>query len=144
MMELVCDEGLLGFEDVHNYRLVKAEEPGPFMWLEAVGKDIRFIVADPKLFWEDYRPEIPGEVLKGIGIDSISDAKLYVIVTVPSDPLWATGNCFAPVVINEKSGQMRQALLRDSDYPLSAYLFPEGVRIGKAGMVSAGPNSPQR
>lgn len=143
-MKLICDEGLLGFEDIHEYELSQAEEPGPFMWLKAVDNDLRFIVVDPELFWEDYRPKIPQDVLEAIGANSKADIKLYVIVTVPCDPLWATGNCFAPIVVSEKSGQMRQALLRDSDYPLSAYLFPECVRNRKAGVVSASPNSSQR
>lgn len=144
MMNLICDEGLLGFEDIHDYRLIEAEEPGPFMWLEAVDRDLRFIVVDPKLFWEDYQPEIPQDVLEAIGANSVADTKLYVIVAVPRDPLWTTGNCFAPIVVSDKSGQMRQVILKDSDYPLSAYLFPESVRNRKAGVVGASPNSSQR
>lgn len=145
-MRLVCSEGLLGFEDIHDYELVQAEEPGPFVWLKAVGCDcdLSFIVVEPGLFWEDYLPEVPNDVLEAIGADSISDAKVYVIVTVPHDSLWATGNCFAPIVVNEESGLMRQVLLRDSDYPLKAYLFPECVRNRKAGVVGAGSNTAQR
>lgn len=143
-MKFTCDEGLLGFEDIHNYRLVKPKEPGPFMWLEAIDKDLRFIVVEPGLFWKDYRPEIPEDVLSAIGVDSVSEVKIYVIVNVPNDPLLTTGNCFAPIVLSESTGKMGQALLRDSDYPLSAYLFPKSVRTGKAGMVSAGPNPQKR
>jgi len=143
-MKLICSEGLLGFENIHDYRLVEAEEPGPFMWLKAVDADLRFIVAEPGLFWEDYLPEIPSDVLEAIGANSVSETRLYVIVTVPSDPLWATGNCFAPIVVCEESGQMRQVLLRDSDYPLKAYLFPECVRNRKAGVAGACTNSTQR
>ncbi|NLA06004.1 MAG: flagellar assembly protein FliW [Firmicutes bacterium] len=143
-MQFICIEGLLGFENIHNYRLVEAEEPGPFMWLEAVDADLRFIVAEPGLFWEDYLPEIPREDLEAIGVDSVSETRLLVIVTVPCDPLWATGNCFAPIVVCEESGRMKQVLLRDGDYPLKAHLFPECVRNRKAGVSGAGTNSTQR
>ena len=143
MMRLICSEGLLGFEDICDYELVQAEEPGPFMWLKAVDSGLRFIVVEPGLFWEDYRPEIPRDILESIGANPASRTKLYVIVTVPEDPLCATGNCFAPIVVNE-SGQMGQVLLRDSNYPLKAYLFPECVRHGKAGVIGAGANSSQR
>ncbi len=143
MMRLICSDGLLGFEDIHDYELVEAEEPGPFMWLKAVDNDLGFILVEPGLFWENYRPEIPPDVLEAIGVNAIADTKLYIIVTVPSDPLLSTGNCFAPIVINEESGRMRQVLLRDSDYPLKAHLFPEHIRNRKAGVVGASPNSAQ-
>ncbi len=148
-MRITCEGGLPGFEGVTSYELADSEESGPFRWLrasscEGPGEGPAFIVVDPRLFWPSYSVRLDREDLDSLGLRSIEEADLYVIVTVPDDPLLATANLFAPLVVNARSGQMRQVLLRGTTYALSAYLFPERIREGKVGLASACPDAPRR
>lgn len=143
-MRIMCDDGLPGFENVNSYELVEPDEPGPFKWLRATTADLAFIVVDPRLFWPDYSFDLTSADLDSLGISRKDEAAVYVVVTVPDDPLLATANLFAPLVVNPGSGRLKQIPLRGTSYPLSAYLFPEEVRQGKVGLVGACPDAPRR
>ncbi len=141
-MKVRCDEGLPGFEDVTSYEIVETDEPGPFKWLKASTGDLAFIVVDPRLFWPDYSVDLAPEDRAFLGIGRKGEAAIYVIVTVPDDPLLATANLFAPLVANPVSGRLRQVPQRGAGYPLGAYLFPEHIREGRAGLAGAGTDAP--
>lgn len=143
-MKITCDEGLPGFEDISSYELSEPEEPGPFKWLKAIAADLAFIVVDPRLFWPNYSFDLARADLDSLGLSSADEADLYVIVTVPDDPLLATANLFAPLVVNPRSGRLKQVPLRGTSYPLSVHLFPGYACEGKAGLVGACPDAPRR
>ncbi|MDI7247604.1 MAG: flagellar assembly protein FliW [Bacillota bacterium] len=142
-MRIVFEEGILGFEDVREYELVESGDPGPFRWLRATSGNLAFIVVDPLLFWPDYAPDL-NAMSPGLGMEGRGDVLLYVIVTVPDDPLLATANLFAPLVVNARTGQGRQVPLRGSGFPLAAQVFPEDVREGKVGLAGACPDTQKR
>jgi len=142
-VRVVFEEGIFGFEDVREYDLVESGDPGPFRWLRATSGNLAFILVDPLLFWPDYDPDL-GEACPDLDITDRSDVLLYVIVTVPDDPLLATANLFAPLVVNARTGQGRQVPLRGSGFPLAAHIFPEDVREGKVGLAGACPDAQKR
>ncbi len=147
-MRIVLEDGLFGFEDVHDYELVDSGEPGPFRWLRATSGNLAFIVVDPFLFWPDYAPDVACEGSSAPELAGGEDDVLFfVIVAVPDDPLSATANLFAPLVVNARSGRGRQVPLRGSSYPLAAHLFPEDVRerkVGKVGLAGACSDAQER
>lgn len=142
---MTCEGGLPGFEGVNLYELTEPEEPGPFKWLRAATGGPAFIVVDPRPFWPDYSVSLVDRAaLDSLGIRSATQAALYVIVTVPEDPLLATANLFAPLIVNPRLGLLKQVPLRGTTYTLSANLFPEHIRERKAGSASACPDTPRR
>lgn len=142
-VRIVFEEGIFGFEDVREYELAESGDPGPFRWLRATSGNLAFIVVDPLLFWPDYAPDL-GEAGLELGVTGRDDMLLYVIVTVPDDPLLATVNLFAPLVVNARTGRGRQVPLRGSGFPLAAQIFPEDVREGKVGLAGARPDTQKR
>ncbi|MCR4403526.1 MAG: flagellar assembly protein FliW [Firmicutes bacterium] len=142
-MRIVFDEGILGFEDVREYDLIESDDPGPFRWLRATSGDLAFIVVDPSVFWPDYDPDL-GKACPDLGVTGRDEVLLYVIVTVPDDPLLATANLFAPIVVNARTGKGRQVPLRESGFPLAACVFPENIRQGKVGLTDACPDAQKR
>ncbi|HHY47233.1 MAG TPA: flagellar assembly protein FliW [Firmicutes bacterium] len=72
---------------------------------------------------------IGADVLSSLGATSVSDLTPLIIVTVPDDPLLATGNFAAPVLVNPKTRKLRQVILHDSGYPISHPLFPDSIRL---------------
>ncbi|MGE5587923.1 MAG: flagellar assembly protein FliW [Clostridia bacterium] len=142
-MRIAFEEGILGFEDVREYDLVESGDPGPFRWLRATSGNLAFIVVDPLLFWPDYDPDLC-KACPDLDVSSRNDLLLYVIVTVPDNPLLATANLFAPIVVNARTGQGRQVPLRESGLPLAAHIFPENIREGKVGLTGACPDAQKR
>ncbi|MGE5594362.1 MAG: flagellar assembly protein FliW [Betaproteobacteria bacterium] len=142
-MRIVFEDGILGFEDVREYELLEPEERGPFRWLRATSERLAFIVVDPLLFWPDYDPDIADACPDLSGADR-NELFLYVIVTVPDNPLLATANLFAPLVVNGRTGKGRQVPLRGSGFPLAAHIFPEDIREGKVGLAGACPDAQVR
>lgn len=144
-VRIVFDEGILGFEDIREYELlVDPEERGPFRWLRATSEKLAFIVVDPHLFWPDYDPDIASACPDLVDGTDRKELSLYVIVTVPDNPLLATANLFAPLVVNGRTGKGRQVPLRGSGFPLAAHIFPEDIREGKVGLAGACPDAQVR
>jgi flagellar assembly factor FliW len=78
--------GLLGFESLHDYALLDAEQP-PFYWLQSLEVvEIAFVLIEPRVFRPDYSPGVSPEELAEIGILKPEEALVFAIVTIPEDP----------------------------------------------------------
>jgi len=120
-------QGLLGFFDIKRYIILDHpnREDFPFKWLQAVDiPDLAFVVTDPLLFCPDYKPEIDEQDLRDIHITDPSECGIIVIVTIPHDaPEKMTANLMGPVIVNLKTREAKQIVLRGEGYPLQYPLF---------------------
>src|SRR5512134_3410762 len=102
--------GLLGFESLHDYALLDAEQT-PFYWLQSLEVvEIAFVLIEPRVFRPDYSPGAPPEDLAEIGIRRPEDALVFAIVTIPADPRLMTANLQGPLLINRESRIGRQCI----------------------------------
>ena len=107
-------EGIMGFEEFHNYALIESEYE-PFIWLQSVdNKNLAFLLVDPFLICNDYEAEIDDSVLKTIGVESPEDIVVMTIVTIPQDNSPITANFLGPIVINRRNNTCVQVVLNDN------------------------------
>lgn len=111
-------EGLLGFGNYKNFALIEEEEESVFKWLQSVDEvELAFVVIPPSLFKKEYVPVLNPDELSQIGIASVSDALVLVIVTIPNDdPASMTANLQGPILINKTDLTGRQYVSRNENH----------------------------
>ena len=111
---ITIPSGLFGFEEYTDFALIDSEYQ-PFIWLQSLqDKNLAFLLIDPFLICDDYEADIDDKSLSKIGIKDPLDVLVFAIVTVPNDGSAVTANLQGPLVINRKSRQCMQAVLRDT------------------------------
>jgi flagellar assembly factor FliW len=119
-------EGMLGFSKINQYVLIERVDDSLFLWLQALKKpSVAFPLLEPQIFEMNYRVELADEDRKILEIDSLTHAKIFSIVTIPTDPTKMTANLKAPIVINLKNRLAKQVILHQADYPIRKSIFLE-------------------
>lgn len=105
------NDGLIGFEELKNYVLIKLED-NIFYWLNSIEKpEIAFPLFALRLIDENYPQEEHHEA--------------FGIVILNPDPLKITINLKAPVYINQDEKTGFQKILDNDNYSLYYNLFVE-------------------
>ena len=105
-------KGLLGFPAYRKYVLLQPAEDSYFYWMQSVeAADLAFVVTDPSLFVSSYRVPLRPEQLQEMGIGSLEDAQVFVIVNKRGNLL--TGNLQGPLVIHVSQRTGEQLVLSD-------------------------------
>lgn len=125
--------GLLGFAEHTRFALLQPNPEGVFFWLQSVdAPDLAFVVTDPSLFVTGYEVPIRREQMEELGLSSLEEAQVFVIVNRYGDDL--TGNLQGPLVVNTISKKAAQLVLADQRWTTRHKL----VEVGKtAQAVSA-------
>src|SRR4051812_12778440 len=109
---LTFPEGMLGFSKISQYLLVERVDDALFLWLQALKKaSVAFPLLEPQLFERGYRVELADEDREALKLEDLRCAKVYAIVTIPSDPTKMTANLKAPIVVNLKERLAKQVIL---------------------------------
>jgi len=120
--------GVLGFESLHDYALLDAEQ-APFYWLQSLQVvEIAFVLIEPRVFRPDYTLSVGAEELAAIGILRPEDALVFAIVTVPEEPRRMTANLQGPIIINKDSRTGRQSICSDPRWQVRHPILAELVR----------------
>lgn len=124
------EEGVIGFEEYHNYALIYDEEKrkdpkGGIMWLQCMDEpDLAFPVADPLHIYPGYNPVVEDEWLAPIGeFDDVDDIFLLSILTVPSDITKVTANLKAPLIINTVTKKACQTIVNNEEYEIKYNIY---------------------
>jgi flagellar assembly factor FliW len=119
-------EGLLGFADCKRFLLLEDSEIEPFLWLQSLDNgELAFVVVDPKVFFPDYRIEVPRGDLATIEIENESDARILVLVVLSEDVARITANLKGPLVLNPKNRHTKQVVVMDDRYGTQHLLRPQ-------------------
>ena len=104
--------GLLGFSSFMQYTLLQPHDEGVFFWLQAVETpELAFVVTDPTLWVKEYEATIRREQMTELGLKSLDDAQVFVIVNKYDRTL--TANLQGPLVVNVHSRQAMQLVLAE-------------------------------
>lgn len=110
-------DGIPGFDQNHDFVIVKDENFAPFEWLVCVdGTNLRFAMLNPMIVDQEYSPNITKAQIKGLGLENPEDILMYCFVTIAPDPSNSTINMMGPVLINTKHKIGRQIILENSIY----------------------------
>jgi flagellar assembly factor FliW len=119
-------EGMLGFSKINQYVLVERSDDSLFLWLQALKKpSVAFPLLEPQIFEVNYKVELQDEDRKTLALDTLNHAKIFAIITIPSDPTKMTANLKAPIVLNLKTRLAKQVILHTIDYPIRKSIFAD-------------------
>ena len=105
-------KGLLGFPTYKEYVLLEPGEDTYFWWLQSIETpDLAFVVTDPSLFVSSYKVPVRPEQMGELGVDSLDDAQVFVIVNKREQTL--TGNLQGPLVVNVRTRTGEQLVLSE-------------------------------
>ncbi len=104
--------GLLGFTAYKTYALLQPDSNGAFLWLQSVeAPELAFVVTDPRLWVRGYEVPIRREQMQELGLESLDDAQIYVIVNRYDRSL--TANVQGPLVVNAANRRGMQVVLAE-------------------------------
>lgn len=118
-------EGLLGFDSIKKFFVVDPGDQTLILWLQAVDSpETAFPMIEPKIFQPNYSVKLLPIELNSLSLESLQDASIYTILTIPQNVTEMSANLKAPIVINNKTKMARQIVLQDSklDVRLKMYL----------------------
>ena len=113
--------GLIGLGG-SRYTLLDRNPGSGFLWLHSVeDAALGLPVVNPALFFADFALLLGEDERERIGLADPSGASIYVTVRATPNPLDATANLRAPIVVT--GGRGYQVINADEDAPLRAPLF---------------------
>jgi flagellar assembly factor FliW len=119
-------EGLLGFEHLKKYFVVDPGDSTLILWLQSTEEEkVAFPIIEPKIFKPDYIAKLLPADLNGLELDSITNAKLYSILTIPANVTEMSANLKAPVLINSARKVGKQIVLQDSKLSVKHEMYRE-------------------
>lgn len=123
---ITFSEGLLGFEALSKFFVVDPGDSTLILWLQAIeDSSIAFPIIEPKIFKPDYIAKLlPGD-MNSVQLENIAHAKIYSILTIPSEIATMSANLKAPIVINNEKKIARQIVLQDNKLSVKYEMYKE-------------------
>lgn len=119
-------EGLLGFEKLTKFFVVDPGDSTLILWLQSIeDESIAFPIIEPKIFKPDYVAKLLPADMNSVQIESVTEAKIYSILTIPSDITTMSANLKAPIVINNEKKIARQIVLQDNKLTVKYEMYKE-------------------
>ena len=109
-------DGLIGFEDLHDFVVVPSGKEGPLFWIQSVDDpQIAFVLTDPTNFFLDYKV-VPDETERDrLGITDKDECLSLSVVTVHRDKS-VTLNLQAPIIFAPAKNKALQVILEKTKY----------------------------
>ncbi len=118
------EQGILGFEDVHEYVLLGDPDQTPYFWMQSVdGSDISMIVTDPFALYPDYAVNLDDPEVASLEIANPDRVLTLCVVVIPRDIRQMRANLRAPLIINLENNKGMQAVQDNNDLPLQFFLM---------------------
>ena len=119
-------EGLLGFDHLQKFFIVDPGDQTLILWAQSIDDgSIAFPIIEPKIFKQDYTVKLLPSELESLRLESINEASVYVILTIPQDVTEMSANLKAPLIINNKAKLARQIVLQDSKLEVRHLMYKD-------------------
>lgn len=119
-------DGLLGFDNLTKYFVVDPGDNTLILWLQsAEDEKIAFPIIEPKIFSPDYVVKLTATELTMLDLESLNNAKIYCILTIPQNVTEMSANLKAPIVINNNKKIAKQVVLQDSKLSVKHEMYKE-------------------
>ena len=101
-------EGIIGFDNYKEYKIIKEKSKEPFFWLESQdNSEVNFIIINPREFKQDYQPLISTLDKKALQVTNEDECYSYVIISVLADSEHISANLLAPLMVNKEKNICR-------------------------------------
>jgi flagellar assembly factor FliW len=119
-------EGVLGFENLRQFFVVDPGDSTLILWLQSIeDSKIAFPIIEPKIFKPDYIAKLLPADMNSVHLESVADAKIYSILTIPSNITEMSANLKAPIVINNNKKIAKQIVLQDNKLSVKFEMYKE-------------------
>ena len=133
---IVFPKGLLGFPKHKRFVLLETGKDSYFWWLQSVvTPELAFVLTDPSYFVAGYRVPIKADQMEVLGLGSLDDVQVFVIVNKHDEML--TGNLQGPLVVQVHNRQGEQLVLSDKRFTTRVPLVEIAAPAPVAEAVSA-------
>ena len=116
-------DGILGFEDTHDYFLYHEDDDNILWSLTAKGGVPSFLAVNPFSVLADYAPKLSAQDEEYFGRPDPADLCFLAIAVIKPVLTESVVNLKAPIVIDSSTRLAKQVILEDSDYPIRRRLF---------------------
>jgi flagellar assembly factor FliW len=114
---LTLPEGLIGFEDQHEYVLLEREDCRPFRWLVSFqDPGLAFPLLDPAEVIPGYQAPLSMVEQALLELQEGEAPALYLVASVIDEGRQIYANLRAPLVVNRRLRTGRQVVLLDTAY----------------------------
>jgi flagellar assembly factor FliW len=121
VIELV--QPMPGFPGLTRYALVQLDDDGVLCALRSLeDPELRFLVMPPAAFFPDYAPVVDDEAVEALGIETVDDVLMLVVVNAGTSIQTATANLVAPVLVNRTTLRGQQVVLDDPELSVAVPL----------------------
>ncbi len=118
--------GILGFENHSKFFIVDPGDNTLILWLQSVDDEkIAFPILEPKIFNPEYSVKLVPSDLNSLELENLQNAKVYSVLTIPSDITTMSANLKAPIVINNSNSMGKQVVLQDSKLSVKFEMYKE-------------------
>ena len=112
-----------GFPELTRFALVQLDDDGTLCALKSLeDPDVRFLVVPPGGFFPDYEPVVDQESVDALGIETVEDVLLLVVLNAGRSLADTTANLVAPVLVNINTRRAQQVVLDDHRLSIAAPL----------------------
>ncbi|MBC74863.1 MAG: flagellar assembly protein FliW [Halobacteriovoraceae bacterium] len=123
---ITFSEGVLGFEKLKQFFVVDPGDSTLILWMQSIeDSEIAFPIIEPKIFKPDYVAKLLPADMASVDLEALSDAKIYSILTIPSNITEMSANLKAPIVINNKKKVAKQIVLQDSKLSVKYEMYKD-------------------
>lgn len=123
---ITMTEGILGFESLKKFFVVDPGDSTLILWLQSIeDESVAFPIIEPKIFKPDYIAKLLPSDMNSIELESLNQAKIYTILTIPADISGMSANLKAPIVINNEKQIAKQIVLQDSKLSVKYEMYKE-------------------
>jgi flagellar assembly factor FliW len=110
-------EGMIGFEGLRHFVVMPNDEDMPLCWIQSAEDPcVAFILADPTLYFPEYRLRPGKPEMDKLGLDKGEDCFVLTVVTVHPDGQ-ITFNLAAPILFAPEKNKAIQVILENAGYP---------------------------
>ncbi len=119
-------DGMLGFENLKKFLIVDPDDGTLVLWFQSLeNSSVAFPIIEPKIFKPDYIAKLLPADLSSVELESLNNAKIYSILTIPSDITKMNANLKAPIVINSDKKIAKQIVLQDSKLAVNHEMYKD-------------------
>jgi len=117
-------EGMLGFDELKKFFIVDPGDQTLILWMQSIENPaVAFPILEPKIFKPDFIVRLMAAEMISLELESLSEASIYTVLTIPQDVSLMSANLKAPIVINNKTKMARQIVLQDSKLEVKFQMY---------------------
>jgi flagellar assembly factor FliW len=121
VIELV--QPMPGFPDEQRFALEHLDDDGVLGALRSLDTEgLQFLVVPAAHFFPDYEPVVSDEVVTRLGIETVADVLVLLVVRAGASLAETTVNLRAPLLVNTSTHRAIQVILDDADLAVAAPL----------------------